>query len=215
LVASTENLVWHRASVTRKRREELHGHRGIVVWFTGLAASGKSTLAHAVEERLHRRKYRTFVLDGDNVRHGLCRDLGFSFADRAENLRRVGEVARLFLEAGTIVLAAFISPLRLEREKVRALIPHGDFLEIYCRAPVEVCERRDTKGMYARARRGEIPEFTGISSPYEAPVNPELIVDTADHDVSACVEKILGVLAQFAIEAGTEAGGTANARSET
>ncbi len=174
-----------------------------MLWFTGLSASGKSTLAHAVEESLYGFGCRTFVLDGDNVRHGLCRDLGFSLDDRAENLRRVGEVAKLFLEAGTIVLAAFISPLRLEREKVRVLIPHGDFLEIHCHAPLDVCEQRDPKGMYARARRGEIAEFTGISSPYEVPTNPELAINTAEAPLDECVSKVLtllnqrGVIAEF------------------
>lgn len=189
-------VVWHNATVTRQRRETLHSHRGVVLWFTGLSASGKSTLAHAVEEVLHTNGCRTFVLDGDNVRHGLCRDLGFSLDDRAENLRRVGEVAKLFLEAGTIVLAAFISPLRKEREKVRVLIPHGEFLEIYCDATLDVCERRDPKGMYARARRGEIHQFTGVSSPYEAPLNPELTLNTGGSELTACVSSVIQLLRQ-------------------
>lgn len=191
-----KNIIWHHATVTRQRREQLHGHRGAVLWFTGLSASGKSTLAHAVEEALYSHGCRTFVLDGDNVRHGLCQDLGFSLEARAENLRRVGEVAKLFLEAGTIVLAAFISPSLVEREKVRALIPHGDFLEIHCHAPLDVCEQRDPKGMYARARRGEIPEFTGISSPYEVPANPDLTINTAEISLDKCVSKVLETLAQ-------------------
>ena len=190
------NVVWHHATVTRQRREKLNDHRGTVLWFTGLSASGKSTLAHAVEETLHVNNCRTYVLDGDNVRHGLCRDLGFSLHDRAENLRRIGEVAKLFLDSGTIVLAAFISPLRAEREKARVLIPHGDFLEIYCDAPIEVCERRDPKGMYAKARSGEIPDFTGISSPYEAPVNPELIVKTAERSLDHCRESVVNLLVE-------------------
>ena len=190
------NVVWHHATVTRARREALNGHRGAVIWFTGLSASGKSTLAHAVEESLHVMGCRTVVLDGDNVRHGLCRDLGFSLSDRAENLRRIGEVAKLFLEAGTIVLAAFISPLRADRESVRTMIPHGDFLEIYCDAPIDVCEKRDPKGMYARARRGEIAEFTGVSSPYETPNNPELRIDTANTHWDDCVAEILATLSQ-------------------
>jgi adenylylsulfate kinase len=190
------NIVWHHATVTRQRREMLHGHRSVVLWFTGLPASGKSTLAHAVEEALHRRGCRSFVLDGDNVRHGLCQDLGFSLGDRAENMRRVGELAKLFLEAGSIVLTAFISPLRLEREKVRALIPHGEFLEIYCDAPLDVCEQRDPKGLYAKARRGEIRDFTGISSPYEVPLNPELVINTVEKELPACVESVLNLLIQ-------------------
>lgn len=193
------NVVWHHATVTRQRREQLHAHRGVVLWFTGLSASGKSTLAHAVEEALHEKGCRTFVLDGDNVRHGLCRDLRFSLDDRAENLRRIGEVAKLFLEAGTIILAAFISPLRVEREKVRTLIPHGDFLEIHCHAPIDVCEQRDPKGVYARARRGEIPDFTGISSPYEPPINPELAINTAETPLDQCVNNVLTLLSQRGI----------------
>jgi len=190
------NVVWHNATVTRQRRENLNAHCGAVLWFTGLSASGKSTLAHAVEEVLHTSGCRTFVLDGDNVRHGLCRDLGFSLDDRAENLRRIGEVAKLFLEAGTIVLAAFISPLRTEREKVRTLIPHGDFLEIYCQAPLDICEQRDPKGMYVRARKGEIKEFTGISSPYEVPTNPELTVNTGEISLDECVSQVLALLSE-------------------
>lgn len=190
------NVVWHHATVTRVRRENLNAHRGAVLWFTGLSASGKSTLAHAVEEVLHTNGCRTFVLDGDNVRHGLCRDLGFSLEDRAENLRRIGEVAKLFLDAGTLVLAAFISPLRTEREKVRTLIPHGDFLEIFCQAPLAVCEERDPKGMYARARNGEIKEFTGISSPYETPMSPDLAVNTGEKSLDECVNQVLKLLKQ-------------------
>lgn len=190
------NVVWHHSTVNRQRREQLHTHSGAVLWFTGLSASGKSTLAHAVEEVLHTNGCRTFVLDGDNVRHGLCRDLGFSLDDRAENLRRIGEVAKLFLEGGTIVLAAFISPLRTEREKVRTLIPHGDFLEIYCQAPLDICEQRDPKGMYVRARKGEIKEFTGISSPYEVPTNPELTVKTGEISLDECVSQVLALLSQ-------------------
>lgn len=188
------NVVWHHATVTRQRREELHGHHGAVLWFTGLSASGKSTLAHAVEETLYRMGCRTFVLDGDNVRHGLNKDLGFSLEDRDENLRRVGEAAKLFLEAGTIVLAAFISPLRQEREMLRSLMPHGDFLEIYCEAPIEVCEQRDPKGLYEKARRGEIKEFTGISSPYEPPVKAELTINTAEIALKEGVQQVLEML---------------------
>jgi len=191
---TSNNIVWHHATVTRQRREELHGHRGAVLWFTGLSASGKSTLAHAVEEALHQQGCRTFVLDGDNVRHGLNRDLGFSLEDRDENLRRVGETAKLFLEAGTIVLAAFISPLRREREMIRTLMPHGDFFEIYCEASIDVCEQRDPKGLYERARKGEIKEFTGISSPYEPPVKPELTVQTAKQSLDESVQQVLEML---------------------
>ncbi len=188
------NIIWHHAIVTRARREQLNGHKSVILWFTGLSGAGKSTLAHAVEEELHRRGCRTFVLDGDNVRHGLCADLGFSAGDRVENIRRVGEVAKLFLEAGVIVLTAFISPFRADRERVRSLVPHGDFLEIYCCCPLEVCEQRDVKGLYKRARAWEIKDFTGISSPYEAPENPELAVDTGRRPLEDCVAQVMGLL---------------------
>jgi len=190
LPAST-NVVWHHATVTRARREAQNGHRGAIIWFTGLSGSGKSTLAHAFEEYLHQRGYRTFVLDGDNVRHGLCGDLGFSDRDRQENIRRIGEMAKLFMEAGMIVLAAFISPYRADREHVRGMVEHGDFIEIYCDAALEICETRDIKGLYKKARAGEIAEFTGISSPYEAPTSPELIVNTGTTELEACVRQVI------------------------
>ena len=187
----SSNVVWHHATVTRARREAQNGHRGAILWFTGLSGAGKSTLAHAVEERLHQQGCRTFVLDGDNVRHGLCGDLSFSNEDRVENIRRVGEVAKLFMEAGVIVLTAFISPFRAERERVRGMVEHGGFLEIYCNSPLEICETRDAKGLYKKARAGQIPAFTGISSPYETPEKPELIVNTGAAELEACVEQVL------------------------
>lgn len=190
----SSNIVWHHGSVTRTKRELLNGHESVLLWFTGLSGSGKSTLAHAVEERLHQNKCSTFVLDGDNVRHGLCGDLGFTADDRNENIRRVGETAKLMLEAGVITLTAFISPFRQERERVRGLMPHGDFLEIYCRCPLDVCEQRDVKGLYRKARAGEIPHFTGISSPYEEPVSPELVVDTSALTLEASVNAVLELL---------------------
>ena len=190
------NVVWHHATVTRARREAQNGHRGAILWFTGLSGAGKSTLAHAVEEELHRMGCRTFVLDGDNVRHGLCGDLGFSNEDRIENIRRVGEIAKLFMEAGVIVLTAFISPFRSDRERVRGMVEHGDFIEIHCDSPLEVCESRDVKGMYKKARAGQIAEFTGISSPYEAPENPELKVNTGGKELERCVQKVLAEIAQ-------------------
>ena len=190
----SSNVVWHKPTITRKHREERNGHRSVVLWFTGLSASGKSTLAHALEDRLHKLGCKTFVLDGDNVRHGLCSDLGFSLEDREENLRRVGETAKLMVEAGVLVLTAFISPLRKDRERVRSLFPHGDFIEIYCSASIEVCESRDPKGLYQRARAGEIGEFTGISSPYEAPVNPELRCNTGEQSVEENVEQIVTLM---------------------
>ena len=190
------NVVWHNVSVTREMRESMGGHRGAVLWFTGLSGAGKSTVAHAVEEQLHKRGCRSFVFDGDNVRHGLCSDLGFSEKDRHENLRRIGEMSKLFLEAGIISLTAFISPFRSDRERVRSLVPHGDFFEIYCNSPLEVCEQRDVKGLYAKARAGEIPNYTGISSPYEEPEKPELELDTAADSLESCVDQVIDLLEQ-------------------
>lgn len=190
----SSNVVWHHATVTRARRETLNGHRSVMLWFTGLSGAGKSTLAHAVEEELYQRNCRTFAFDGDNVRHGLCSDLGFSSQDRVENIRRVGEMGKLFLEAGVIALTAFISPFRSDREKVRSLVPHGEFFEIYCRCSIDVCEGRDVKGLYKRARAGEIKDFTGISSPYEEPENPELVVDTGIFSLDECVAQVIGLL---------------------
>jgi len=185
------NVVWHHASVTRERREKLNRHRAKVLWFTGLSGSGKSTLAHALEEQLHQRGCRTYVFDGDNVRHGLCRDLGFSVEDRTENIRRIGEMAKLFVDAGVIALTAFISPIREDRERARGLLPHGDFLEVYVKCSLDKCEERDVKGLYRRARAGEIPEFTGISSPYEPPLKPEIVVDTEQDSVEDSVAQLL------------------------
>jgi adenylylsulfate kinase len=189
----SSNTVWHHATVTRDRRAELSKHKSVVLWFTGLSGAGKSTIAHAVEEQLYQKGYHTFVLDGDNVRHGLCGDLGFSDADRIENIRRVGEVAKLFVEAGVIVLTAFISPFRVDRDKARQLI-QGDFVEIYCDCSLAVCEERDVKGLYRKARAGEIKQFTGISSPYEAPENPELSIDTGGKTIEACAAEVLAFL---------------------
>jgi adenylylsulfate kinase len=166
----------------------------VIIWFTGLSGAGKSTLAHAVEERLHQMSCRTFVFDGDNVRHGLCGDLDFSEEDRRENIRRIGEMAKLFVEAGVIALTAFISPFRADRLKVRNLAAPGDFIEVYCRCPIEVCEQRDVKGMYRRARAGEIRDFTGISSPYEEPESPELAIDTGSMPLDQCVDQVIGYL---------------------
>jgi len=188
------NIVWHHATVTRDRRNQQNNHKSVVLWFTGLSGSGKSTLAHAVEEELYQMGCRTFVLDGDNVRHGLSGDLSFSDKDRKENLRRIGEVSKLFIEAGTIVLTAFISPFREERRKVRSMMPHGDFIEIYIDCPIEVCESRDVKGLYQKARDGEISQFTGISSPYEPPKAQELTVNTSQETLKESTIKILRLL---------------------
>lgn len=190
----TANTVWHAATIRREHRQQQNGHGSAILWFTGLSGAGKSTLAHAVEERLHQLGCRTYVLDGDNVRHGLCGDLGFSAADRSENIRRIGEVAKLMIDAGVIALTAFISPFRADRERVRGMVMHGEFIEIYCHCPVEVCETRDVKGLYQRARAGEVKDFTGISSPYEAPLKPELTVDTATQPLDACVTQVLDYL---------------------
>ena len=195
----SSNVVWHNATVTRQHREEMNGHGSVILWFTGLSGAGKSSLSHAVEEALHQLGCRTFVLDGDNVRHGLCADLGFSTEDRVENIRRVGEVSKLFIEAGVIVLTAFISPFRSDRERVRSLVPHGDFLEIYCDSPLGVCEGRDVKGLYKRARAGEIKDFTGISSPYEAPEAPELTVETGMLSIEDSAARVMALLRERGI----------------
>ena len=185
------NIVRHAATVTRARREAQNGHRGIVIWLTGLSGSGKSTLGHLLEETLHQMGCRTFVLDGDNVRHGLCADLGFSDQDREENIRRIGEVSNLFIECGTIVICAFISPFRSDRERAKKLIGAENFCEIYCRCPLDVCEQRDVKGLYKKARQGLIAEFTGISSPYEEPLSPDLIIDTSATALDEAVQQII------------------------
>jgi adenylylsulfate kinase len=197
--SKSNNVVWHNATVTRKRREKMNGHGSAILWFTGLSGAGKSSLAHAVEEELHQLGCRTFVFDGDNVRHGLCADLGFSAEDRVENIRRVGEMAKLFVETGVIALTAFISPFLSDRERVRSLVPHGDFLEIYCHCPLEICEQRDVKGLYQRARAGKIKDFTGISSPYEDPVNPELIVETGTLTMQESVAQVMQLLRDHGI----------------
>ena len=188
------NVIYHQATVTRQRRSDLNDHRSVVLWFTGLSGSGKSTLAHALEEKLFQRGCRTFVLDGDNVRHGLNSNLDFSETDRSENIRRISEVSKLMLEAGLIVMTAFISPFRKDRTEARALITNDNFIEIYCKASLETCEKRDVKGLYKRARAGGIKNYTGIDSPYEAPVNPELIINTDQETLDYSVSKILSYL---------------------
>jgi adenylylsulfate kinase len=188
------NTVWHNATVTRKRREQKNQHKSVVLWFTGLSGAGKSTLAHAVEEQLFQNGFNTFVLDGDNVRHGLCGDLGFSDTDRKENIRRISETTKLMLEAGVITLTAFISPFRAERAMARNLMPHGDFIEIHCYCPLAVCEQRDVKGLYKKARDGDIKNFTGISSPYEEPEKPELRIDTSALTLAESVQQVMALL---------------------
>ena len=190
----SSNVIYHQATVTRKRRNKLNEHRSVVLWFTGLSGSGKSTLAHALEEKLFQKGCRTFVLDGDNVRHGLNSNLDFSDADRGENIRRISEVSKLMLEAGLIVMTAFISPFTEDRNTARNLIKNDNFIEIYCKASIETCEKRDVKGLYKKARAGKITNYTGIDSPYEAPVNPELIINTDKESLDESISKILSYL---------------------
>ncbi len=188
---SKNNIVWHMATVTRRRREEANRHRSVALWFTGLSGAGKSTLAHAVEERLFSLGAHTYVFDGDNVRHGLCRDLGFSREERRENIRRIAEMVKLFLDAGLIALTAFISPFREDRRRVREILGAENFFEIYCRCSVETCEQRDVKGIYRKARLGEVAHFTGITSPYEEPEHADLILDTDRNSLEECVETVI------------------------
>lgn len=191
---SNNNIRWHDALVTRADRQAQNGHKSVILWFTGLSGAGKSTLAHEVEQALHARGCSTFVFDGDNVRHSLCADLGFSAEDRVENIRRIGEMAKLFVEAGVIALTAFISPYRADRERVRKLVPEGDFIEIYCRCSLDVCEQRDVKGLYLKARQGLIKDFTGVSAPYEAPEAPELVIDTVSLSLEDSVAQVMEFL---------------------
>ena len=190
----SSNIIYHQATVTRQRRNKLNNHRSIVLWFTGLSGSGKSTLAHALEEKLFQKGCRTFVLDGDNVRHGLNSNLDFSEAGRTENIRRISEVSKLMLESGLIVMTAFISPINKDRSNARKLFSNDDFIEIYCKASLETCETRDVKGLYKKARAGEITNYTGIDSPYEVPENPELTIDTDNQSLEGSVSTILSFL---------------------
>lgn len=190
----SSNTVWHDVVISRQQREQLNTHRGCILWFTGLSGSGKSTLIQAVDEQLHGQGCHTFTLDGDNVRHGLCSDLGFSDADRTENIRRIGEVAKLMTEAGLITLAGFISPFRHDRQRVRNLVKPCDFLEVYCQCPLDVCEQRDVKGLYKMARAGKIRDFTGISSPYEEPLHPEILLQTDRDDVMKCAKIVANIV---------------------
>ena len=190
----SKNIVWHHATITKEDREKLFSQKGVVIWFTGLSGSGKSTLANEVEVALFERGCHTYILDGDNIRHGLNKDIGFSPKDREENIRRIGEVAHLFAQAGVIVMTAFISPYLADREMARKLNKEGEFIEIYCRCALEECERRDTKGLYKKARAGEVKEFTGISAPYEEPAQPELILDTDKESLKESAGNVLAYL---------------------
>jgi adenylylsulfate kinase len=198
-VAKKNNVTWFNGYVTREHREKVHGHKGAVIWFTGLSASGKSTIAHLVEKELHNKGCSTYVLDGDNVRHGLCSDLTFCPEDREENIRRIGEMVKLFVDAGIIVLTAFISPYRLDRQRVRSLLSHGQFLEIHVDCPPEVCATRDEKGIYQKAKAGIIKEFTGISAPYEPPENPELVIYSNKEDAKTAAARVIELVKEYKI----------------
>lgn len=191
---TNQHTVWHGPSVYRTNREQMNGHKSVIIWFTGLSGAGKSTMAHALEDRLYKNKIRTFVLDGDNVRRDLCGDLGFSVADRIENIRRIGEISKLMMEAGVVVLTAFISPFKKDRKIARNLVKEADFIEVFCNTPLAVCEARDVKGLYKKARLGEIADFTGISSPYETPPQPEILLDTANQSIEDSVQQIVDYL---------------------
>lgn len=188
------HLTWHHSSVTKENRHHLNGHKSCVLWFTGLSGSGKSTLANAVNQALFQTGLRSYVLDGDNIRHGLNSDLGFDAGDRKENIRRIGEVAKLFVDSGQIVLSAFISPFQEDRKLVRDMFEAEEFIEIFLKCPIQVCENRDPKGLYKKARKGDIPEFTGISSPYEMPSRSEIVIETDNMTIEESVEKIIAYL---------------------
>lgn len=191
---STNNIIPHSHKVTKSDRQKLNGHSSKVIWFTGLSGSGKSTLAGKLEEELHKKGWHTYLLDGDNVRMGLNKGLGFSLEDRKENIRRIGEVSKLFVDAGIIVLSAFVSPLREDRAFVRSLFSEGEFVEVFVDCPLEVCEQRDVKGLYAKARKGEIKDFTGISSPFESPENPEFVIKTNEEKLQISIENLIKYL---------------------
>lgn len=194
MMGESTNITWHDSEVTKQDRQQLHGHKSATLWFTGLSGSDKSTISVELEKALFERKKHAFRLDGDNVRHGLNKNLGFSPEDRQENIRRIGEVSKLMVDAGLITITAFISPYREDRDNVRAILDDDEFIEIYTQCSVEECERRDPKGLYKKARTGEIPEFTGISAPYEEPRNPEITIDTEQLDVKDAVTQILNYL---------------------
>ncbi len=190
----SKHITWHHGLVTRDEREAKNKNSGVILWYTGLSGCGKSTIANEVEKRLFDMGYHVYVLDGDNIRFGLNKNLGFSPADRTENIRRIGEVAKLFVDAGIIVSTAFISPYRNDRDEVRKNVGEGDMVEIFVQCDIDVCEQRDPKGLYKKARAGEIPEFTGISAPYEEPLNAEIVIDSAKHSVDECAEIIINYL---------------------
>lgn len=198
-IVKDENVVWHQHTVSKASRAAQKSQQPAVLWFTGLSGAGKSTVAGALEVKLAEMGYHTYLLDGDNVRHGLCRDLGFSSQDRRENIRRIGELAKLMADAGLIVLSAFISPHRVERDMVRAMLPEGEFLEVFVNAPLAVCEQRDPKGLYKKARAGEISNFTGIDSEYQAPLTPELDLAAGEASINELVAQCIDSLRQRGI----------------
>ncbi len=193
-MSKSTNVTWHETSLTKEHRRKQNGHESTVLWFTGLSGSGKSTIANAVAKELYNRNIRSYVLDGDNIRHGLNKDLGFSEEDRTENIRRIGEVSKLFVDSGQFVLTAFISPFMADRQIVRDLLGEGEFIEVYIKCPIEECEVRDPKGLYDKARKGIIKDFTGIDSPYEEPEQPEIILESDQYSIEECVEQVIGYL---------------------
>ena len=195
-MSESNNITWHDSEVTKEERQNRNGHKSAVIWFTGLTGSGKSTVSVALEKALFNEGKQTYRLDGDNVRHGLNKNLGFSPEDRTENIRRIGEVAKLMVDAGSITVTAFISPYKQDRDNVRAILEDGEFIEVYTKCSVEECEKRDPKGLYKKARSGEIPEFTGISAPYEAPDHPEIILDTEHESIDQSVDRVIQYLKQ-------------------
>lgn len=194
------NVTWHERNLTKEDYRRRNGHPSMVLWLTGLSGAGKSTVAHKVEEVLFEKGWYTYLLDGDNIRHGLNGDLGFTEDDRRENIRRIGEVAKLFVDAGVVVLAAFISPFHEDRERVRALFGPGEFIEIFVKCDLPICESRDPKGLYRKARAGDVPHFTGINSPYEEPVHPELVINTGELDIAASVDAVMQYLEQHSTQ---------------
>lgn len=205
-IQKATNITWHDGAITKSDRERMIQQKGVVIWFTGLSSSGKSTIARAVEERLFERGHLSYVLDGDNIRHGLNKNLGFSPEDREENIRRIGEVAKLFADAGFITMTAFISPYRKDRDQNRGLLEEGEFIEVYVKVSLDEAEKRDPKGLYKKARRGEIQEFTGISAPYEEPLNPELTLDTDELSLTQCQDAVLRYLEENGIIVANEEG---------
>ena len=201
---TNEDIVWHSQNVTKKKRETLLNQKPCILWFTGLSGSGKSTVANAVEAELFNRGVKTYLLDGDNVRHGLNKDLGFSELDRIENIRRIGEVSKLFVDSGLLVLTAFISPFKSDRQIAKSLVKYDEFIEVFVNTPLEVCESRDPKGLYQKARNGDIKNFTGIDSPYEAPLEPQIEIKTDENNIQQCADIVVNYLVKYGYVKGNE-----------